>query len=182
MPKVTGVKFAEAVLQEFAIMADVLHVGEATGHNDGVAVEEIQKACGLSRGDNWCAATLTVCIMRACNKLGISWQPFMPDVILKTGVIQDRGRVHAWLRAYKQLGLAANSIKFAARGRPFLWVKSVLWISAGHIGDTAEVRVDEFRTIEGNSRNRVDRRWRDEDEHNFWWLLLDRHPVFKVGG
>lgn len=160
-------------------MADVLHVGEATGQNDGAAVEEIQRACGLSRGDNWCAATLTVCVMRACSKLGISWQPFMPDVILGTGVIQDRGRVHAWLRAYKKLDLAANNQAFAKRGRPFLYVKSVLWISAGHIGDTAEVAHDEFRTIEGNSRNRVDRRWRTMTEHNWWWLLIDKHPVFK---
>lgn len=163
-------------------MADRLHVGEATGHNDGAAVEEIQRACGLSRGDNWCAATLTVCIMRACAKLGISYLPFMPDKILGTGVIQDRGRVHAWLRAYKKLKLAANSSRFARRGRPFLYVKSVLWISAGHIGDTAEVAATEFRTIEGNSRNRVDRRWRDFDEHNWWWLLLDKHPFFKGEG
>ena len=176
MSKVTGPEFAEAVLQEFRLMADVDHVEESTGHNDGVAVGEIQAACGLGVGENWCAATLTVAVIRAAGKLVISPFPFLPANILGTGVIQDNGRVHAWYRAYKKLGLLSE----AKRGRPFLWVKSTLFPTAGHIGDVAEVRDGEFRTIEGNSHNRVDRRWRDMDEHKWFFLAIDKHPVFKI--
>ena len=154
-------------------MADIEHIEEATGNNDGAKVHEIQKFCGLSVGENWCAATLAVAVKRACDSLEIDWKQFMPDVILKTGVIQDRGRVHAWYRAYKKLGKVGRGIGSAARGRPFLYVLNTDHASPGHIGDTAQVDGQAFRTIEGNSHNRVDRRWRQADDHDWYWLMFD---------
>lgn len=174
----TSQEFAEAVLQEYRKLADIEHVEEATGHNDGAKVNEIQQFAGLPSGENWCAATLAVCVKRACDVLGIAnWKQFMPDTILGTNVIQDRGRVHAWFRAYKKLGLLGHGIDHAKRGRPFLYVQSTQYQTPGHIGDTAQVFGDDFRTIEGNSRNRVDRRWRHASDHDWFWLKFDEFPI-----
>jgi hypothetical protein len=111
-----------------------------------------------------------------CKRNGWDWRPFMPDVILATGDLPDRGRVKAWYRAYKKLGLVGE---VAQRGRPFLWVKNwwdLLARSPGHIGDTAEVRDDEYRTIEGNSRSKVDRRWRSTRTRKTFFIEFDRIP------
>ena len=42
-----------------AIAAAEVGVREATGHNDGIRVEEYQRAAGLRKGDKWCAAFLS---------------------------------------------------------------------------------------------------------------------------
>ena len=48
-----------------------LGVTEATGHNDGPAVESYLKSVGLSKGYAWCMAFVYWCAKQAATKLGL---------------------------------------------------------------------------------------------------------------
>lgn len=48
-----------------------LGVTEATGHNDGPAVETFLKAVGLGKGNPWCMAFVYWCAKQAAIKLGL---------------------------------------------------------------------------------------------------------------
>ena len=50
---------------------DQLGVTEATGHNDGVAVESYLKSVGLGKGYAWCMAFVYWCAKQAAKKLGL---------------------------------------------------------------------------------------------------------------
>jgi hypothetical protein len=46
-------------------------VREATGHNDGEAVEKYLKSVGLGKGYSWCMAFVYWCAKQAANKLNL---------------------------------------------------------------------------------------------------------------
>lgn len=50
---------------------DQLGVTEATGHNDGPAVESYLKAVGLGKGYAWCMAFVYWCAKQAAKKLNL---------------------------------------------------------------------------------------------------------------
>lgn len=58
---------------------DQLGVTEATGHNDGPAVESYLKSVDLGKGYAWCMAFVYWCAKRAAEKLGLQ------NPLLKTG-------------------------------------------------------------------------------------------------
>lgn len=59
-----------------------LGVTEATGHNDGVAVEKYLASVGLGKGYSWCMAFVYWCFKEAAKKLGI------PNPLLQTGGVK----------------------------------------------------------------------------------------------
>jgi hypothetical protein len=59
-----------------------LGVTEATGHNDGVAVESYLKSVGLGKGYAWCMAFVYWCAKQAAAKMGIV------NPLLQTGGVE----------------------------------------------------------------------------------------------
>lgn len=62
---------------------DQLGVTEATGHNDGPAVESYLKSVGLGKGYAWCMAFVYWCAKQVSIKLGIA------NPLLQTGGVQQ---------------------------------------------------------------------------------------------
>jgi hypothetical protein len=61
-------KLAQEIIRQ---AGDQLGVVEATGNNDGVAVESYLKSVGLGKGYAWCMAFVYWCVKQAANKLGL---------------------------------------------------------------------------------------------------------------
>lgn len=61
-----------------------LGVTEATGHNDGVAVEKYLASVGLGKGYAWCMAFMYWCFKEAAKKLGVS------NPLKQTGGVADQ--------------------------------------------------------------------------------------------
>lgn len=112
-----------------------LGVTEATGHNDGVAVEKYLKSVGLGKGYAWCMAFVYWCFKEAAKKLGLE------NPLLQTGGVQV-----CW-ESKKGTRTTVPSI-----GAQFFIIHAN---GTGHTGICgSELKEDgTFNTIEGNSNN-----------------------------
>ena len=61
-------KFSDEVIRQ---AGSQLGVTEATGHNDGPAVESYLKSVGLGKGYPWCMAFVYWCVKQAAEKLDV---------------------------------------------------------------------------------------------------------------
>lgn len=71
-------------------------VREATGHNDGVAVEKYLKVCGLGKGYAWCAAFVSwIYYVNQVTTFKTAWAPgwFPSSRVNKPGVTPQPGDV-----------------------------------------------------------------------------------------
>lgn len=150
----------EQALLKAAYFADVLHVREE-GSNRGRWVEEFQKFGGVAKGTAWCASFLMYTLGAA------GW----PETFMPPAADWSRGTVCSIVEYYLKKGVPITSdLSKVTRGCAFAWCNRKTW--HGHIGWVCEVDEEDnqFRTIEGNSRDRVDRRWRSMEEHTFLFI------------
>lgn len=112
-----------------------LGVKEATGHNDGVAVEKYLKSVGLGKGYAWCMAFMYWCFKEAALKLGIS------NPLKQTGGVADQWNSKVGTR-----------ITTPVIGAIFFIIHAD---GTGHAGICGSGLLEgyAFHTIEGNSNN-----------------------------
>lgn len=115
-------------LRERVIDTALSQVGvrEATGHNDGLAVEKYLKVCGLGKGHAWCAAF-------------ISWNYYVCGVTkFKT----------AWAPGWFPAGKTLKADQIPQPGDVFgLWINNRI----GHVGLIYVWGNKVVKTIEGNT-------------------------------
>lgn len=111
-----------------------LGVTEATGHNDGVAVEKYLASVGLGKGYSWCMAFVYWCAKQAALKLGIT------NPLLQTGGVKvewDSKR--------------GTKLSVPRQGSQFFIVHGD---GTGHTGIvTGVLQGGDFHTIEGNTNS-----------------------------
>ncbi len=106
-------------------------VREATGHNDGVAVEKYLKTCGIGKGNAWCAAFITW--NYKINHVFAIKSAWVPNWFPESKNIYVRGK---YSRGPPQ------------PGDPFgLWINNRI----GHIGFVYKWDTKIVTTIEGNT-------------------------------
>jgi len=111
-------------------------VHEATGHNDGVNVEEFQKAVdGKASGESWCMAYVAFCIKAVANE---------PDVPLVPSIYFSEHCMTVWNKSPKE----AHSDE-PKKGFVVIWNHE--GTSNGHTGIITDVDGDTLYTIEGNT-------------------------------
>lgn len=101
-------------------------VREATGKNDGAAVEKYLKACGLGKGYAWCAAFIAWDYkVNGVKALNTAWGPswFPTNKTLKAGELPQPGDVFG------------------------LWINNRI----GHVGFVYRYGIQITKTIEGNT-------------------------------
>ena len=111
-------------------------VHEATGRNDGVNVEEFQKAVdGNAQGESWCMAFVQFCVIRVCEELQLV-QALYPTEHCMT----------AWGNSFKRFLPTSSQIK---PGYIMIWNHE--GTANGHTGIVTAVDGDNIHTIEGNT-------------------------------
>lgn len=108
-----------------------LKVREATGHNDGEAVESYLKSVGLDKGYAWCAAFVYWCFNQASKQLNVQ------NPLAKTAGVLDH-----WNKAIK------NRVTAPQQGDIFIMDFGA---GNGHTGIVLKVNGDKVETIEGNT-------------------------------
>lgn len=154
----------EKALLRAAYYADKVHVKEdPPGNNRGKYVEIFQKFAGITPGTAWCAAFQQYTLHEG------GW----PESKMPPTKDWSRGTVCSVADYYLRLGVPITAdLAKVVRGSAFYWCNRNTW--HGHIGWVCEVDLENesFRTIEGNSRNRVDRRWRVLGDKAYKFILL----------
>lgn len=113
------------------IAATQLGVREATGHNDGPAVESYLRSVGLGKGYAWCASFVYWCFNQAAKEAGV------PNPLPQTGGVLDH------------LSKTKGAIVHTPQpGDVFIMDFGE---GKGHTGIVKEVRADKIFTIEGNT-------------------------------
>lgn len=111
-----------------------LGVTEATGHNDGVAVEKYLASVGLGKGYAWCMAFVYWCAKQAAAKVGIA------NPLFQTGGVADEWRSARGVRT-----------SVPRQGAQFFIIHGD---GTGHTGIVTGVfQGGDFHTIEGNSNS-----------------------------
>lgn len=110
-----------------------LHVKEATGRNDGEAVESYLRSVGLGKGFPWCAAFVYWCFNQAAKDLNI------PNPLAKTAGVLDH-----WNKAKN------NRVTSPKVGDVMIMDFGG---GKGHTGIVISVNGSNIETIEGNTAN-----------------------------
>lgn len=114
-----------------------LGVTEATGHNDGVAVEKYLASVGLGKGYAWCMSFVYWCFKQAALKLGV------PNPLYQTGGVAEEWRSSKGTRVKEpQIGAVFFIIHADGTGHTGL-------CGSGFLIDSGIAT--SFHTIEGNS-------------------------------
>ena len=112
-------------------------VREATGHNDGVNVEEFQKAVdGKASGESWCCCFVQFCVKAVCQDMGVS-----------TTLFQSEHCLTMW-------GQSSNRVIDGESVQPgYIVVWQHAGTTNGHTGIVTAVDGEQIHTIEGNTGN-----------------------------
>lgn len=112
-----------------------LGVKEATGHNDGVAVEKYLASVGLGKGYSWCMAFVYWCFKQAAAKLGVV------NPLKQTGGVKDEWDSNRGTKVTRpQIGAQFFIIHSDGLGHTGICTSGML------LDDT-------FHTIEGNTNS-----------------------------
>ncbi len=110
-----------------------LNVREATGRNDGAAVESYLRSVNLGKGYAWCAAFVYWCFNQAAKDLNV------PNPLAATaGVMHHWNNVAAKYKVVSQPKAGDIFIMDFGKGK-------------GHTGIVTEVKGNKIYTIEGNT-------------------------------
>lgn len=112
-----------------------LGVHEATGHNDGPAVESYLASVGLGKGYAWCMAFIYWCFSRACKQLSLT------NPLFKTGGVAAEWNSSNGLRITKPVPGCVGFI-IHADGTGHAVLVTGAWPAKNLV-----------HTIEGNSNN-----------------------------
>jgi hypothetical protein len=120
-------------LRALEVARTQLGVREATGHNDGAAVESYLRSVGLGKGYAWCASFIYWCFNQAAKALGVS------NPLAQTGGVLDHlAKTHGQIVHTPQVG--DIFIMDFGEGK-------------GHTGIVKEVRGNMIVTVEGNTND-----------------------------
>ncbi|HVW97499.1 MAG TPA: CHAP domain-containing protein [Mucilaginibacter sp.] len=128
-------------------------VKEATGHNDGPAVEKYLKSVGLGKGYPWCMAFVYWCCREAARELNIS------NPLKCTGGVQDQW--DSW-KGEKAVTPRAGDICIMHHAGG--WHTGIV---SGYFQD-GRIHLIEGNTNDNGSREGVEvmRKWRHIDDHS----------------
>lgn len=110
-------------------------VREATGHNDGQAVETYLASVGLGKGYSWCMAFVYWCAKQAAAKLGVT------NPLKETGGVLDEWQSGRGTHLTEPIPGSIMIMDFGG--------------GEGHTGIVTGVFIDQgiIHTIEGNTNN-----------------------------
>jgi hypothetical protein len=127
---------ADTTAQQKCLQVAKSFVGtkEATGHNDGKAVEMFLQSVGRHKGDSWCAAFVSYCLTKANVK----------DPQVRSGLARSF-KLKKSIRARDVM----LGIKNIPAGTLVIWEKGKT--ISGHIGFVKKWWKDSGYTVEGNT-------------------------------
>ena len=128
--QVTASTLAQRALE---VARTQLGVREATGHNDGAAVESYLRSVGLGKGYAWCQSFVYWCYSQAAKALGVA------NPLIQTGGVLDH-----WERTHGQ------KVKIPQTGDIFIMDFGE---GKGHTGFVKEIKGSMMITVEGNTND-----------------------------